>query len=199
MEGPPAPAPTRSRARLLIWVLAALAFASTAVADFAWTRNQPEAHFTERVTLEDLAAADLGANDPAPDFTVPTLDGGFFSLSAHLDKAGTPVVLNLWASWCLPCRQEMPALDAAARRYPQITFLGVAVQDDMAAAERFARELGVSYPIGLDERDEVNALYPTFGLPVTYLISAEGTILQPVYGELSPGQIDGLIATWFGG
>ena len=130
---------------------------------------------------------------------MPTLEGAPFSLAAHLNGEGTPVVLNLWASWCTPCRAEMPAIDAAAARHPGVKFVGVAVQDDNQAAEDFARELGVTYTIGLDERDEVNALYPTFGLPVTYVISAEGVILQPIFGELEEAQLDAVIATWFGG
>ena len=93
----------------------------------------------------------------------------------------------------------MPALDAAAARHPGVKFVGVAVQDDNVAAENFARELGVSYTIGLDERDEVNALYPTLGLPVTYVISPQGVILQTLFGEVDEAQIDSVIATWFGG
>jgi hypothetical protein len=73
------------------------------------------------------------------------------------------------------------------------------VQDDPRAAEEFAEEIGVSYTIGLDEREEVNARYPTFGLPVTYLISPQGIILHKVIAEIDEGQIDALIATWFGG
>ncbi len=186
--------------RRLLWILAVLAFLSTGVAAYAWTQGREQATaLPERVSLQDLSAADLGTNDPAPDFTVPTLDGVPFSLSNHQSTEATPVMLNLWASWCTPCRAEMPALEAASERHPGVKFVGVAVQDDNQAAEDFARELGVTYTIGLDERDVVNALYPTFGLPVTYVISSEGVILQSIFGELDEAQIDGVIATWFGG
>jgi len=194
------PAPRRGPSRLLIWTLGLLAFLSTGIAAYAWTQGQDEAPVVpEQINLQDLSTAELGANDPAPDFTVPTLDGVPFSLSRHRATEGTPVLLNLWASWCTPCRAEMPALDAAAARHPGVKIVGVAVQDDNQAAEDFARDLGVTYTIGLDERDEVNALYSTPGLPVTYVISPEGMILQSIFGEVDEAQIDAVIATWFGG
>lgn len=186
--------------RRLLWTLAFLAFVATGVAAYSWTQGREQAtELPEPVSLQELGSADLGANDQAPDFTVPTLDGVPFSLSRHRSTEATPVLLNLWASWCTPCRAEMPALEEASARHPGVKFVGVAVQDDNQAAEEFARELGVTYTIGLDERDEVNALYPTFGLPVTYVISTEGVILHSIFGEVDAAQIDAIIATYFGG
>lgn len=189
----------RRPASRLIWLLIVVAVVASGVAAYSWNQGTAQNELPQPVSLEDLAAADLGNSDPAPDFSVPTIDGSRFSLSDHLANSGDPVILNLWASWCAPCRAEMPALDAAASRYPGVKFVGVAVQDDLQAAEEFAAELGVSYTIGLDERDEVNALYPAFGLPVTFVISGDGVILQPLYGELDEAKIDAVIAQWFGG
>jgi hypothetical protein len=93
----------------------------------------------------------------------------------------------------------MPAIDAAATRHPDVTFVGVAVQDDFQAAEQFAREIDVSYTIGFDESDEVNSSYPSAGLPVTFLIGSDGVVLQALYGQLDESRIDMSIATWFGG
>jgi thiol-disulfide isomerase/thioredoxin len=183
----------------LMWILLVVALVATGVAAYSWNQGAAQDDLPQPVSLEDLASADLGHSDPAPDFSVPTMDGSRFSLSDHLANSGDPVILNLWASWCAPCRAEMPALDAAASRHPGVKFVGVAVQDDLQAAEEFAAGLGVSYTIGLDERDEVNALYPAFGLPVTYVISGNGFILQPLYGELDESKIDAVIAQWFGG
>lgn len=189
----------RSPSRRFFIVLALVGAVASGVAAYSWSQRSPVMPAPTPINLQDLGAADLGAADPAPDFTVPTLDGSLFSLSSHLETVGTPVVLNLWASWCGPCRSEMPAIDAVAARHPNVKFVGVAVQDDNTAAADFATELGVGYTIGLDERDEVNALYPSFGLPVTYVISAEGTILQPIYGELMEEQLEAMLSTWFGG
>ena len=193
------PETERRPASRLMWILLIAALAATGVAAYSWDQGAARDDLPQPVSLEDLASADLGHSDPAPDFSIPTIDGSRFSLSDHLANSGDPVILNLWASWCAPCRAEMPALDAAASRHPGVKFVGVAVQDDLLAAEEFAAELGVSYTIGLDERDEVNALYPAFGLPVTYVISGNGVILQPLYGELDESKIDAVIAQWFGG
>ena len=183
----------------LIWILAFVALVASAVAAYSWTKGQEEATATsEPPRLQDLVAGDLTDGDPAPNFSVPTIDGGRFDLAAEL-ASGRPVVLNLWASWCLPCREEMPAIDAVAARHPEVAFIGVAVQDDLVAAERFATEIGVTYPIGLDERDEVNALYPSPGLPVTYIIASTGVILDQIYAGVSEAQLDAALAQWFGG
>ncbi len=158
--------PPRSGSGGLIWILAFLAVLSTGVAGFAWVQGTTE-DVPELDTGQDLILGDTRPAETAPGFRVPTLDGSSFSLADHLAEDGSPVFLNLWASWCSPCRAEMPAIDAAAARHPDVKFVGVAVQDDFQAAARFAEEIGVSYTIGFDENYEVDSSYPTFGLPAT--------------------------------
>ena len=194
------PAPTDRRSSTgLIGILAIVALVASGLAAYSWTKGQEQAAASsDPPRLQDLVAGDLGDGDPAPQFAVPTIDGKRFDLAAELAR-GKPVVLNLWASWCLPCREEMPAIDAVAARHPEVAFIGVAVQDDLVAAERFAREIGVTYPIGLDERDEVNALYPSPGLPVTYIISDTGVILDQIFAGVTQAQLDAALAQWFGG
>jgi thiol-disulfide isomerase/thioredoxin len=131
----------------------------------------------------------------APDFIITLLDGSPFSLSGHLAEDGRPVLLNLWASWCGPCREEMPHLDAASAAHPGVLFLGIAVDDSPAAARAFAAEVGVSYPLAIDLADEVARLYPAFGLPATFLIDTDGRIVRTLYGQLSEAQIVGLIGS----
>ena len=135
----------------------------------------------------------------APDFTIELLDGTTFSLSGHLATDGRPVLLNLWASWCNPCREEMPTLDAASRARPDVYFLGIAIEDDPVAAEAFAAEVAVSYSLGIDESDRVGRLYPSPGLPTTFLISSDGVIVRTVYGRLDEADITEMMATEFGG
>jgi cytochrome c biogenesis protein CcmG/thiol:disulfide interchange protein DsbE len=147
----------------------------------------------QAVDLSDLLTGAPEAREPAPDFSIPARGGGDFTLSTHLATDGRPVFLNLWASWCLPCRTEMPAIDEAARRHGDVAFVGVAVQDDESEAGAFADEIGVSYTIAYDVRDQVNASYPTLGLPATFLIDSDGTIVETYIGTLNDDVIDGLV------
>jgi len=154
-------------------------------------------------TLPDLAALGLedtgpAAAAPAPDFAVPTAGGGTFRLSTHLAEDSRPVFLNLRASWCFPCRQEMPAIDAAARRHPEVLFLGVAVQDARGDAEAFVEEIGIEYPIGFDEDGTVNRAYSPLGLPATYLIDGDGTVVARIFGGLTGEEIDARLARHLG-
>ncbi|MDP8959450.1 MAG: TlpA family protein disulfide reductase [Actinomycetota bacterium] len=134
----------------------------------------------------------------AADFEVTLLDGSEFSLARHLASDGRPVFLNFWASWCFPCREEMPAIDQAAADHPQVLFLGIAVEDDPSAARAFAEEVAVDYPLAIDEAGTVAARYPFFGLPTSWLIDSEGRIVRQVSGAVSLEVIEQLIAEDFG-
>ncbi len=125
------------------------------------------------------------ANELAPDFTVPTASGGTFSLSEHLAQDGRPVFLNLWASWCFPCREEMPDIEASSLEFTDIVFIGVAVQDSRADADAFRKEIGVTYEIGFDEDDSVDIAYSPLGLPASYIISSDGVILERIFGKMT--------------
>ena len=109
---------------------------------------------------------------PAPDFTVEVIDGETFTLS---EARGRPVVVNLWASWCAPCREEIPYISAFATANPDVTVVGVAVEDAEQAARDFAGEIGASYPLALGTNDFEDA-YPNIGLPTTYIVDENGTI-----------------------
>ena len=152
-------------------------------------------------TLQDLAGSaeeTPQSEDAAPDFSVRTADGGAFTLSSHLADDGRPVVVNLWASWCFPCRAEMPAIDAFAAAHPEIAVVGVAVQDDPVAAEKFAEEINVAYIIGFDEKDEVNDSYRPLGLPATFYISADGVVVKRQFGAVTEESLAEDAAALFG-
>ena len=146
------------------------------------------------VDLADSGEDTPSAEDLAPDFSVRTIGGGDFTLSKHLAEDGRPVILNLWASWCFPCRAEMPAIDAFASAHPEVAVVGVSVQDDPVAAEEFAQEIGVTYPLGHDEKDEVNDAYRPLGLPATFVISADGVITERVFGQVTEASLEDELA-----
>ena len=149
----------------------------------------------------DGSAPDSGNAEPAeiaPIFTVTTQDGTVFSLSGHLATDGRPVFLNLWASWCFPCREEMPAIDRAAAQNPDVEFVGVAVQDNEADATAFAEEIGVSYLLGFDADGDVEDSYSPLGLPASYLISGEGVIVERIFGKVTEDDLAEKFAEHFG-
>lgn len=108
----------------------------------------------------------------APDFTVEVIDGGSFTLS---ETRGRPVVVNLWASWCTPCREEIPDISAFATANPDVTVVGVAVEDAEQTARDFAAEIGATYPLALGTDDFEDA-YPNIGLPATYIVDENGIV-----------------------
>jgi thiol-disulfide isomerase/thioredoxin len=147
----------------------------------------------------DPSSSTTGEPTPAPALVVTLLDGTPFNLAEHLSRDGRPVLLNLWASWCPPCRQEMPLFEDAARRHPEVLFLGVAVQDDAAAAAAAAAEMELTYPLAVDLDGAVDAAYPSPGLPATFLIGSDGTLIGAVYGGLGAEDIEGLVAQYLDG
>ena len=134
-----------------------------------------------------------GTGGVAPDFTVDLLDGSTFSLSRHLSSDGRPVVMNFWASWCVPCREEMPVFDLVARHRREVLFLGVAVRDTEPEARAFASEVGVDYPLAIDRDGQILERYPIVGLPTTWFIAADGTIAGVQPGEVDEQELEGLI------
>lgn len=127
---------------------------------------------------------------PAPDFTVELIDGGEVTLS-ELDG---PIVLNLWASWCSPCRVEIPDISTYAQAHPEVTVLGVAVQDVDSASREFAAKVGAQYPLALGT-DQVEAAYPVLGLPATFVIDQNMVVVEFYNGIVTPEILEGLVPT----
>ena len=125
----------------------------------------------------------------ATDFTVTTLDGQTMKLS---DFRGHPVVLNFWASWCGPCREEMPLLSKTYEEQKDsgLVVLAVNVQESAATARRYAEQNKLPFTIALDEKGEISGLYRVRSLPTTYFIDAEGVIQSWQTGTLSKMLLD---------
>lgn len=156
--------------------------AVVAVVGFVWlsmTRGQTGT----AIPSPDGQAARPEVGYPAPDFTLATLDGGTLTLS---ELRGQPVVLNFWATWCPPCRTEIPALEQVYTELDgDVLIIGVDVQEDPAEVAAFAQEIGMTYPVALDTQADVARLYQVRAYPTTYFINAEGTIVRVFTGPLN--------------
>ncbi len=121
----------------------------------------------------------------APDFVLKSATGENLRLSEY---RGDVVMINFWATWCGPCRQEMPLLDELYGRYQRVGFslLGVNIDDDPRRAMAMVNELGVSFPVLFDEQKQVSRLYQVEAMPVTILLDREGTV-RYVHHGYKPG------------
>lgn len=133
--------------------------------------------------LRQGGASQATVGERAPTFAVQVIDGPLFDLDEHLANDQRPLVLNLWASWCVPCRIEIPELSAFSDNRTDVRVLGVAVDDTESSAIAFAREIGATYPLALGTSEFEDA-YPRIGLPVTYVIDEEGVITDVFNGIL---------------
>ena len=119
----------------------------------------------------------------APDFTLETLDGESITLS---DLRGRVVLVNFWASWCPPCRAEMPAFRQAFQDYHgqgfEILAVNATAQDNLRDIAAFVEEYNLSFPIALDADGSVNEKYQVRSLPTSYFVDKEGIITEVVIG-----------------
>lgn len=129
---------------------------------------------------------------PAPDFMVELIDGGSFTLSEQLERDDRPIVVNLWASWCLPCREEVPEISAFSQDHPDVNVIGVAVEDAEDASIEFAEEFSPSYDLALGTPD-FEAAYPRIGLPITYVIDPDGSVAEAFNGILNRSTLEDLV------
>ena len=130
--------------------------------------------------------------EAAPDFRLPTTDGGNVSLT---ELRGEVVVLNFWASWCAPCREEAPLLEEVAGEFAPdgLRVLGVLYQDDPGAAREFERTYGLSYPTVVDAAGRVAIDYGIFGIPASFLIDRAGVIRERKLGPYSGAELRDLV------
>jgi len=128
--------------------------------------------------------------ETVPDFRFEVFDGTTFSLADHFAEDGRPVVLNFWASWCPPCRAEMPDFDRVAQAHQEVKFIGVAVDDVETNARAFAAEIGVSYLLGFDPTGQAHLTLPFVALPTTWIIDGDGVIVHKVQGIMTADALE---------
>ena len=143
------------------------------------------------------AQGDSDSGDPeedyaAPDFTVTDRDGNEVRLS---DYFGKPIVLNFWASWCGPCKSEMPHFNEAAQRYDgDVIFLMVNMTDGsretVKSASAFIEKQGYTFPVLYDTKSEAAYIYSVYSIPTTYFIDSEGTLIAGATGAIDSDTLE---------
>ena len=124
----------------------------------------------------------LGKGVPAPDFTLPGLDGQMVSLA---DYRGKVVFLNIWATWCPPCVEEMPSMEKLYKQLKTEGFEILAVSMDVSGAQAvlpFMKKHKLSFPALTDTEGAMKSLYQTTGVPETFIIDKDGTIVEKIIG-----------------
>jgi len=123
--------------------------------------------------LKTLDLRDYTARTVPPKFSGSTLDARPLSVTEY---RGSVIILNFWASWCLECRPELPVLERLQREFSPrgLVVIGVNTRETKEAARRYAKELGLTFPLVLDRDGKINALYGVVGLPTTFVIGRDG-------------------------
>ena len=129
----------------------------------------------------------------APNFSLVLFSGDTWQLTAH---HGKPVLVNFWASWCPPCKQEMPALQKGwTGAKDTVDFVGVDVWDTDKDAHAFLQQYGATYPIGADPAGRIAINYGLTGVPESFFIDRSGRVVQHYIGPLDDASLDALLAT----
>jgi len=132
-----------------------------------------------------VQAQAVAVQDTAPDFTLKSLQGSNLRLNEY---RGQVILLNFWASWCGPCRQEMPLLDSIHKRYQEAGFavVSVNVEGEQVPARALAKETGVTFPVLIDTDQQVSELYELEAMPSSVLIDRDG-VVRYIHRGYQPG------------
>lgn len=134
--------------------------------------------------LTAFTATASSSKGPAPDFTLKSKDGGNIRLE---EQQGNVVLINFWASWCAPCREELPHFEKLQKEYEDLgfTILAVNVDEDPSKADLLLNEIPVSFPVLYDDNDKVSRLYDVRAMPTTVIVDRDGNKRLTHYGYKS--------------
>lgn len=132
----------------------------------------------------------LGIGNQAPDFTITMDDGKTIKLS---ELKGQPVFLNFWATWCPPCKKEMPDIQKISKESRSVRIIGVNVKENPMQVRSFLNSNGYTFPVGYDTKGDIAALYMATGIPTSYAIDTNGIIRHQIQGPLTYAQLN----QWF--
>jgi peroxiredoxin len=174
----------------LVLIVAALAVARP------W-EGEPESAFgiIEQVAPDDSSTVSLATNpvvgELAPNFLLPALDGQTIELA---DLRGQPVFINFWATWCIFCVMEMPAMQRLADKYEgQIWIVGINVGESFGDAQSFASANEIRYPLVLDSSMDVTEAYQVRAMPTSLFVDADGVVRFVRYGVMTPPEMEEVI------
>ena len=140
------------------------------------------------------ACGAAGETRELPDEALELLDGGNYELR----QSGTPRALNLWATWCTPCRAELPAFDTVASTVSGAEIIGINTGEAGDRAAELVRELGLGFTQVLDPRASVQTSMRITGMPATIFVDASGEVIDVHSGELDQAELEALLAEHFG-
>lgn len=144
--------------------------------------------FSKEINLQSDAPA---VGKFAPDFTISGVNQNNISLS---DLRGKNVIINFWATWCGPCRLEMPTFQKTYSRFGEdIKIVGINDGESLAEITQFINEFGLTFDIGIDKTGEVKEDYFVIGLPSTYFLDNEGKVVAIHIGAMTQEQFDGYL------
>ncbi len=134
-----------------------------------------------QLAIADNQLTGMVKQPPAAQFQLPDLDGNIHRLQ---DYRGKPIIINFWASWCPPCREELPSMNRAWKKIKgEVAMIAINIGEDEATIKRFMQDYTIDFQVLLDKNVSSMQMWPISGLPTTFVVSPDGNIHYQAVGE----------------